>query len=310
MTVTDERKDAPFAGIIGEVLTNEAPYLASVISKQIDRFGLPWLEAFENDLAIFFAGDLDGLRTATRGYIRFALDGMLLQKRFDKTKEYAAKTYEQASLEVYQNEKYMHSLYLPGIYLSHFLWRHHYLQQIFFAERFVPLVKKHGGTRFYDVGVGTGFYSRECLRQLPELTGHGFDLSVHSLSYTRRMVDAFGLSDRYQASLQDILANPPKEQVPFLINVEVLEHLEDPLSFLKGLYRMLAPGGLGLIAAAVTAPNADHIYLYRSAQEVVDQVQQAGFNVIEFRDDAAYDPRTPQESVPRNALLIVSKGND
>lgn len=309
MIVSGEREDAPFVGIIEEVLAKEAPYLASVVSKQVGRFGPAWLQAFEKDLSVFFAGDHEALRTATRGYIRFALDGMLLQKRFDKTKEYEAKTYQQASLEVYQNEKYMHSLYLPGIYLSHFLWRHHYLQQIFFAERFVPLVKKHGGTSFYDVGVGTGFYSRECLRQVPELTGHGFDLSAHSLSYTRRMVDAFGLSDRYQASLCDILADPPKEQASFLINVEVLEHLEDPLSFLKGLYRMLAPGGLGLIAAAVTAPNADHIYLYRSAQEVCDQVQQAGFNVIEFRDDAAYDPLTPHESVPRNAVLLVSKGN-
>lgn len=310
MIVAGDRKNTPFVGIIDEVLTTEAPFIAGVISKQVDRFGSSWIDAFERDLSIFFADNVEGLRTATRGYIRFALDGMLLQKRFDKAGEYEAKTYEQASLEVYQNEKYMHSLYLPGIYLSHFLWRHHYLQQLFFAERFVPLVRKHGGTKFYDVGVGTGFYSRECLRQLPELTGHGFDLSSHSLSYTRKMVDAFGLSSRYQASLQDVLANPPKEQAPFLINIEVLEHLEDPLSFLKGLYRMLAPGGLGLIAAAVTAPNADHIYLYRSAQEVVDQVQQAGFNVIEFRDDAAYDPRTPQESVPRNALLLVSKGND
>ncbi len=299
----------PFIDIISEVLAKEAPFLAGVISKQADRFGASWTSAFEDDLQVFFRYNDEGLRTATRGYIRFALDGMLLQKRFDKTGEYEAKTYEQASLEVYNNEKYMHSLYLPGIYLSHFLWRHHYLQQVFFAERFVPLVKKHGGKTFYDVGVGTGFYSRECLRQIDGLTGTGFDLSEHSLSYTRKMVDAFGLSARYQAFRRDILTNPPEEQASFLVNVEVLEHLEDPLSFLKGLYRMLAPGGLGLIAAAVTAPNADHIYLYRSAEEVVEQVQKAGFNVIEYRDDAAYEPRNPQESVPRNALLLVSKGS-
>lgn len=298
----------PYIGAIEEVLAKEAPFLAGVIAKQTDRFGASWLKSFEDDLSTFFADDTEALRTATRGYIRFALDGMLLQKRFDKTGEYEAKTYEQASLEVYQNETYMHSLYLPGIYLSHFLWRHHYLQQIFFAERFVPLIKKHGGTTFFDVGVGTGFYSRECLRQTAGITGQGFDLSEHSLSYTRKMINAFGLSNRYKASLQNVLTTPPEEQAHFLINIEVLEHLEDPLTFLRGLYGMLAPGGLGLIAAAVTAPNADHIYLYRSAEEVVEQVQKSGFNVVEYRDDAAYDPRKPQESVPRNALLLVSKG--
>jgi 2-polyprenyl-3-methyl-5-hydroxy-6-metoxy-1,4-benzoquinol methylase len=297
----------PMVGVIDGVLTAEASYLASVISKQVDRFGPQWLDVFEQDLKVFFGGNVEGLKTAVRGYIRFALDGMLLQKRFDKSGEYEHKTYEQASAEVYQNEKYMHSLYLPGIYLSHFLFRHHYQQHIFFEERFIPAIKAHGGKTFYDVGVGTGFYSRETLRQVPGLRGRGFDLSPHSLSYTRGMVEAFGLSGRYDAVRQDILENPPAEPASFLVNIEVLEHLEDPLSFLKGLHHMLAPGGIGLIAAAVTAPNADHIYLYRSTEEVVDQVKEAGFKVLEYRDDAAYEPRSASESVPRNALIMVTR---
>jgi 2-polyprenyl-3-methyl-5-hydroxy-6-metoxy-1,4-benzoquinol methylase len=303
---TDSLAKYPMVGVIDAVFVAEASYLASVISKQVDRFGPQWLDVFENDLKVFFSDDVEGLKTAVRGYIRFALDGMLLQKRFDKTGEYENKTYEQASAEVYQNEKYMHSLYLPGIYLSQFLFRHHYQQHLFFEESFVPAVKAHGGKTFVDVGVGTGFYSREMLRKVPALTGRGYDLSPHSLSYTRRNVDTFGLSDRYVAARQDILEQPP-EPASFLINIEVLEHLEDPLTFLKGLYRMLAPGGLGFIAAAVTAPNTDHIYLYRSTQEVVDQIKQAGFTVLEYRDDAAYEPRAANESVPRNALVMVTR---
>lgn len=305
-----EATRAPYTSVIAEVLSAEAPFLAGVLAKQADYFGPAWGDAFESDLSVFFKDDKEGLRIATRGYIRFALDGMLLQKRFDKTGEYEAKTYQEASQEVYQNEAYMHSLYLPGIYLSHFLWRHHYQQQLFFADTFLPMVKDRNSKTFYDVGVGTGFYSRELLRNVPDITGRGFDLSDHSLSYTRKMVNAFGLSSRYEARLQDVLLNPPQEQASVLINIEVLEHLEDPLTFLKGLYRMLAPGGVGLIAAAVTAPNADHIYLYRSAQEVADQVADAGFTVVECRDDAAYDPRKPTESVPRNALLLVTKEKD
>lgn len=298
--------DHPMVGVIDGILTEEAAYLASVISKQFDRFGPNWLDVFEQDLATTFGGDVDGLKLAVRGYIRFALDGMLLQKRFDKTGEYEHKSYEQTSAEVYQNEKYMHSLYLPGIYLSHFLFRHHYQQHLFFEETFAPAVKAHGGKTFYDVGVGTGFYSRETLRLVPGLTGLGYDLSPYSLSYTRNMVDIFGLSGRYNTVRQDILENPP-EPASFLISIEVLEHLEDPLTFLRGLHRMLAPNGIGLIAAAVTAPNADHIYLYRSAEEVVDQVKAAGFVVLEYRDDAAYEPRSANESVPRNALIMVTR---
>jgi SAM-dependent methyltransferase len=232
---------------------------------------------------------------------------MLLQKRFDKTGRYEPKTYDQAAAEVYQNEQYMHTLYLPGIYLSHFLWRHHFIQHLYFLDQFVPKVKAHGGTTYYDVGVGTGFYLREMLRRIPGLRGHGFDLSPSSLSYTDRMVTAFGLRDRCTLNLQNILTDPPSPPASFLTNVEVLEHLEDPLAFLKGLNKLLAPGGLGMITAAVTAPNADHIYLYSSVDELVAQAREAGFIVIDSREDKAYEPRRPNESVPRNAIVIVSK---
>lgn len=297
----------PYIKVVHQVLHDEAPYLAGVIAKQHREFGNSWLQEFETDLSIFFQDAQEALQQATRGYIKFALDGMLLQKRFDKTGCYEPKSYEQAAAEVYQNETYMHTLYLPGIYLSHFLWRHHYIQHVYFMERFLPLAKAHGGDSFYDVGVGTGFYSREMLRHIPGLQGQGFDLSRSSLAYTERMVKAFGLGSRYKPNLQDIIADTPTPPAAFLTNVEVLEHLEDPVSFLKSLNKMLQPGGLGMITAAVTAPNADHIFLYNSVNEVVAQIEEAGFKVIESREDAAYEPLKPNESVPRNAVVIVTK---
>lgn len=299
--------DFPHVSMIRQTLRDEAPYLAGVIDKQHGEFGAEWLQEFESDLATFYADDMDKLRLATQGYIKFALDGMLLQKRFDKSGRYEVKTYDQAAAEVYQNEQYMHSLYLPGIYLSHFLWRHHFIQHLYFLDQFIPRVKAHGGTTYYDVGVGTGFYLREMLRRVPCLRGQGFDLSPSSLSYTDRMVTAFSLRDRCALNLQDILSNPPTPPASFLTNVEVLEHLEDPLAFLKGLNKLLEPGGLGMITAAVTAPNADHIYLYNSVDELVSHVKEAGFTVIDSREDKAYEPKRPSESVPRNAIVIVSK---
>lgn len=290
-----------------KVLRDRAPYLAGIVRKQFKEFGRPWLVDFNTELQTFFKNDATALSNAVQGYIKFVLDGMLLQKRFDKTGRYESKTYAEAASEVYQNQDYMFNLYLPGIHLSHFLWRHHYLQHIFFVERFLPLAVSHGGSLFYDVGVGTGFYSKEMLRLLLHVKGEGFDLSRFSLGYTQRMLAAFGLDDRYTCGIQDIIQEPPRKPASFIFNVEVLEHLEDPLSFLKALNRMLEPGGYGLITAAITAPNADHIYLYNSIHEVVAQIEQAGFKVIDSREDRAYEPTKSTESVPKNAAVIVTK---
>lgn len=302
-----ELQNRPYIAYLAKILSADAPYLVGVIAKQHARFGNSWLDAFEGDLGIMFAGNQDGLTRATRGYIKFALDGMLLQKRFDKTRLYEPKSFDQATEEVYGNKDYMHGMYLPGIYLSHFLWRHHYLQHLRFHEQVVPLMLAHGGNKFYDVGVGTGFYSRELLRSLPDVTGVGFDLSDHSLSYTEAMISTFGLDGRYKAIKQNILDTPAPDPVPFIMSVEVLEHLEDPLCFLKGLYALLLPGGIGMITAAVTAPNADHIYLYQNLDEVVEQVKSAGFSIIDAASDLAYEPTKQSESVPINASVIVTR---
>ena len=83
--------------------------------------------------------------------------------------------------------------------------------------------------------------------------------------------------------------------------------MENPLEFLKGLYSMLREGGIGFFSAAVNAPNADHIYLYRSPQEVAKQIKQAGFKILKSIEDEAYDPRSIDDIVPVNAAFIVKK---
>jgi 2-polyprenyl-3-methyl-5-hydroxy-6-metoxy-1,4-benzoquinol methylase len=296
----------PNVHLFYDSLRFQFPYFSSIIQNQIDRFGEDWLILFEDELNIFFSLDRKRIDQAVRGYGKFALDSMKLQVKFQKTQEYENKTYNEAASEVYQNKEYMFDLYLPGILLSHYLWKHHFLQHIFFLEKFLPLVGKGNEKIFYDIGVGTGFYSKEMLNRT-NVQGKGFDMSPHSLAHTLMLLRAHSTSDRYQANLRDIIKDPVMPAADYLINIEVLEHLEDPQIFLNSLSNMLKPGGYGLISAAINAPNADHIYLYRNSDEVAIQVVKAGFEIIDFTVDAAYNPRLETDLVPTNVAFIVTK---
>jgi 2-polyprenyl-3-methyl-5-hydroxy-6-metoxy-1,4-benzoquinol methylase len=296
----------PSIGLFYDSLSLQFPYFAAVIQKQFDSFGDYWLKLFENELKVFFSKDRKRIDQAVRGYGKFSLDSMKLQVKFQKTKEYENKTYEEAASEVYQNREYMFGLYLPGILLSHYLWRHHFLQHIFFLEKFLPLVGSGDGKVFYDIGVGTGFYSKEILTRT-KMMGHGFDLSPHSLEHTSMLLGAHNVANRYEAKLQDIIKKPVTPAADYLINIEVLEHLEEPQMFLTFLRQMLKNGGYGLISAAINAPNADHIYLYRNSDEVASQLVRAGFEIVDATVDPAYTPRTEGAIVPVNAAFIVTK---
>ena len=286
-----------------EMLSKMAPYMSSTVGKGRVAFGDMWEESFDETLQYLFS-DQARMENAIEGYIRFALEATRLQKRFEKERRYIPKSYQEASETVYHNEEYMLNLYLPGILLSHYLWPHHYRQLSYFHDNFVPRVLASADKSFCDVGVGSGFYSRQLLSASPTSIGIAFDISTYAQSYATQQVSAFGLLNRWQCKLQNVLTQNPEQTWPVVTSVEVLEHLEDPVSFLHQLRRMLRKGGVGFITAALTAPNEDHIYLYNCAEDVLLQLRMVGLEIISYRTERAYQPLN-DEPVPQIAAFIV-----
>ena len=297
--------DFPHVRQIRDYLSVKFPYFSKVIDKRYSDFGDSWIERFEKELDCFFLDDKKKLQIAAHGYGMFTLDGLRLQKKFDKTLQYENKRYEDLKQEVYLNEEYMFSLYLPGILLSHYLWPHHYRQLLWFNEEFVPLVRKDSVKKFCDVGVGTGFYSKEMLRNFPRILGHGHDISDHPLKHTMLMLGRWGYGDRYFSHQHDIIKEHTSEKADCAINVEVLEHLEDPVTFLKSLKHMVKFKGYAFVTVAIDAPNKDHIYLYRDLKSVRKELNAAGFEVIAERNFPAFGNPKPSETVPQNGSFIV-----
>lgn len=249
--------------------------------------------------------DDESMATAVAGYSRFALDALRLQTQFEKVGAYAPKSYAAVTESVYANIEYMTACYLPGLVLSDYLWPHHYRQLRFFEAVYVADMARRGADRFYDVGVGTGIYSRIALAGAPTTTGIGIDISPSSKAFSERHIAAFGLADRYTVELSDILLEP-HVPVDWLVCVEVLEHLDDPAQFLAALRGMLRQGGRAFIGTALNAANADHIYLYRTTDEVKDQLAAAGFLVEQYLCAPASAPRDPSISIPEVAAFVVS----
>jgi SAM-dependent methyltransferase len=299
--------DAPFLMIarFEAALARLAPYMAASVEKGRARFGRDWEEAFEDTLQRFFIDDPAAMELAIMGYVGFSLEMAKLQKRFERERTYIAKTYAEAAAQVYHNETYMNSRYMPGILLSHYLWLHYFNQLRYFNRSFAPYVRAAADRSFCEVGVGSGFYGRHMLSIAPDVQGHAFDISEHSLAYTARHLERFGMRDRWTGTLRNVIDAPPDRDWPFLMTADVLEHLEDPPAFLRSLRKMLRPGGTGFITTVITSANTDHIYLYNGWEEIRDQLVDAGFRILDRQEDIAYEPKgdTP---VPRLAAFIVT----
>lgn len=298
------RQMYPGLTLMNDIFRSKHRFASGSVDRCLELFGENWATEFEQVISSLFPNP-EILIAAVKGYATFAMQSMRLQAIFERELKYKTKTYSQAASEVYFNEKHMMQEYLPGLLLSHFLWPHHYRQLQFFDSAFVQSMRVAGATSFIEVGIGTGLYSSFLLSKLPNAIGLGLDISPSSKVFTEAQMKALNLANRYHVELRDITSSPLEEKTNWLICVEVLEHLDDPVTFLKGLRCSMAPGARAFITAALNAAHSDHIYLYRDASEVLVHLVEAGFTLEQSFVGSAYKPPAHGVPVPQAAAFIV-----
>lgn len=284
------------------VIRARYPAYANVWESSRKEFGEEWEEEFNASVAALFGLNPDAWKEAIDGYAEFCTDALRAQIYFERKGKYKASSYAEVAEACYHNPDFMLRCYLPGMFLSHFIWPHHHRMLGYFRG-----LKPHLASvrTFSEVGTGCGMYSKEALALLPEVRGAGYDISSHSLSFTERVIKSFGLGDRYRTEVRDIVANTP-EPADFVICQEVLEHLENPAEFVCSLFDMTKPGGLAYISAAINASHVDHIYLYRSPDEVLHHLTEAGFQIVDSRAEYAYGGK-PIEITPCHGAFLCRR---
>ena len=264
-------------------LADKYHFFRSAVSRAYELFGESWETDFTRCLTSVF-GDTkgSGWDEAITGYALFSLDDLRSQKFYEIHGHYQASKYEEIRSTYWDNPDFMLSNYMPGMFLSYFLWPHHYRLILHYRGTVAKYLERHNPPveAFCEVGVGTGIYSCETLRLLPNVMGIGYDISEHSLSFCRRTMEAFGLMHRFTVEKRDIQRDIP-DQVDYVICQEVLEHLEDPADFCRALFHIVRPGGKAFITAAIRAAHSDHIFLYNKPGEAEKQIRDAGFRVLE-----------------------------
>ena len=298
-----DRTATPRLAELSDVLREKFRFFKGVVERSAVAFGPEWSAEFERTIERLFPTS-EALAKAADGYAFFVMDLLRRQRQFEKDREYPAKTYAEAAAEVYMDEAYMLAEYLPGLLVSHFLWPHHQQHGAFFDSAFVSQMRLRDEVRFVEVGIGTGLYSRRVLERVPHATGQGFDISPASRRFADAHVRAFGLEDRYEVLLRDVVADP-MDPCEWIVCIEVLEHLEDPVTFLRALRGSLAPGGKAFITAALNAAHVDHIYLYETVEDVLENLRDAGFDLEQGFIANAHRPAKPGAPVPAVAAFVV-----
>ncbi|KLN58963.1 hypothetical protein WH96_20150 [Kiloniella spongiae] len=225
----------------------------------------------------------DKLKQAIKNYKQTCAVIVQEEIHFRRTQSYRLKTEQQADTEIYSNSSFM-DMYLDGLLISQLFWSNHFKVFQFFCSSFLTQISKDDTlNRFVEIGPGHGLFLSEIVKKLPSRECLGYDISESSLRHTSQALQSLECAANVQLINKDIYNLPTDQNFDAIILSEVLEHLEAPQEILTKLSHHLTPKGLLFINVPVCSPAPDHIYLFKTPNEVQDMITSCGFRVNETR---------------------------
>jgi SAM-dependent methyltransferase len=311
LLLPEQRSQYRFAAELFDRVVAAQSFFASGIKRLIEAHGDSYLRFVNDHVAFIFQRGADQnveLQKATEAYTRYSIEYLYLQHQLEASEEarYSCASFEEGRREVYDNPEIMEGYYLDGLYLSLVLWPNHYRMLRYFLDQFMPWVPEKG--RLLELPIGSGSYACYGLLQKPGWTGLGVDISASGIAYSRRLAAHWGLN-RLTIEFGEGQKALPWEDGAFdaVITGELLEHLDDPSSFLRECVRVTKPGGFLFATTAIYAASVDHVFMFEDVESVNQMILDSGATLWSYLAIPVRAGDPIRSRVPTNYAAILHK---
>lgn len=208
----------------------------------------------------------------------YFLDKMVMEETyyFVRNGEYRYSKLSEVDKYVYHNPEYMEK-YMIGVSVSEFLWNPH-LEMIRWFKN--SLSKWEGN--YLEIGPGGGQYLIKAINSGRFNEYIACDISETSVELTNRYLEYKKIENKCKVINKNFFDFDDNRKFELIVMGEVLEHVEKPLDMLVKIRDMLSTNGTAFITTVINGPTLDHIYLFRTVEEVMKLVADAGLVVDDY----------------------------
>lgn len=274
--------DSPFETLLRTMFVeNErllSPMLNSIKPDQIEDYLDTARDIWEVVTRVEERDPQERIDEMIRGLQFHSVEFLRRQAVFNQERGYLAESAEAIREEVYESESIMKE-YLDGLLLTYVAWPNHFRLLQFYINRYLT---SGSPGRCLEVGPGHGWLSLLQLRAHPDNRFLGLDISPHSVQYCARLLEAAGIApDRFEVRHSDATQGFDCGDVLFdrIVMAEVLEHVERPDAMLKDAFEHSHEGTAVFLSTVANIECIDHLYLYRTVDEIREMVNDCGFSI-------------------------------
>mgnify|MGYP001355123104 CR=1 FL=1 len=266
---------------IVQLVANKSPLQKIKIlnfHKKVDQYYFEKAENFSINFKDFLKSQNSNLETATKAYLKMCADMMISHLYFYKHNKYPLDLQKDAFEKVYDNVTEMRS-YVYGIAISQFLWPTHYAMYNFFIKEIKK--EKLEIDNYLEIGCGHGLFLLEAIKRFKDSINYEIvDISKTSIEITKSIIK-FNVKNKLNIDykLQDILKYNFDKKFDFIEMGEVLEHVDTPGKLLKKINQILSVKGKLFLSTCVDCPTIDHVYHFKSINEIENMIISAGFKI-------------------------------
>lgn len=248
----------------------------SVIETSLANLSRDEIASFNEYLLYCIDKSVD-ISTLAESYGVIVRDTFKEQLYFQRHGHYRFSSYTEVADSVYMNDQYM-NLYMHGLALTSYLWINHVALRRYYEES----IKARGKGSYLEIGPGHGYYFMQAMKLSSCNDFLGVDLSPTSIRLSEDVISSgrFGDFNNYQLLEANFLEWESHQKYDYVVMSEVLEHVEEPLSFLLKIADCLSDNGTAFITTCINAPAIDHIFLFDSVESITEMIENAGLNIL------------------------------
>ena len=258
---------AKIVDLISEKSPLQKKRLEKYFSCQSDAF-FKEAEHFATQYLRYLNAEQIPIEYAVGAYIKMCDDMLRSQIYFMKTEKYPAEQANDVFENVYNNKKEMTS-HMIGIAISQLLWSTHYDMFSFFKDTLKE--NRHAISSYLEIGPGHGLYLREAMQYLNnDVNIVAVDISLTAIEIVQSIMKYFFKDHSLKIIYHniDMLNLTLSDKYDFITMGEVLEHVNYPDKLLNKLKELLGSDGRAFISTCVNCPAIDHVYHFKSVDEI------------------------------------------